>query len=436
MSDFEFTRSTTMNRRCLLARAAEAVFGVTASAAAPGLVFGGARGGPGTGKAEHIIYIAAKGGMSQLDSFDPKPGRDEQGPVEVIMTATPGVRFGGAFPLLASRSEELVVIRSMATETGDHTQGQYLMRTGYVPTNIIRHPSLGAWVVGELASDEMALPPYVGVGIDAEHAGCGFLETRWAPTPIGDPTQGIVNMSRRRQDSVDDFNVRLQMAHRFDQRFKRRYHDDQVAAFDVMYREAVRLMGSEDIEAFDLAKEPDAVREKYGRGADGKLTFGGQGCLLARRLVEAGVPFIEVVLDGWDGHVEWFRRLPRIGGELDLALSALLEDLSSRGLLEKTLVVLTTEFGRSPKISANGGREHHPAAYCSMLAGAGVKAGVVHGATDDIGFAPETDAVSVADFNATIAAAAGLPYDKEFFAPNGRPFKIGGGGTPIREVLA
>jgi len=197
-----------------------------------------------------------------------------------------------------------------------------------------------------------------------------------------------------------------------------------------MYAEAVRLLGSVDLEAFDLSKEPESVRDRYGAGAIGK------GCLLARRLVESGVRVVEVEVNGWDMHRDLFEELPTKAAGLDKALATLLDDLTDRGLLGTTLVVLATEFGRTPKINENAGRDHHPAVFSCVLAGAGVKGGMVHGASDERGHSPASGAISVADFNTTVAAAAGLPYEKEFHAPNGRPFKIGGGGTPVREVLA
>ena len=197
-----------------------------------------------------------------------------------------------------------------------------------------------------------------------------------------------------------------------------------------MYVEAVRLMGSGDLAAFDISREDEQTRERYGRS---KL---GQGCLLARRLVESGVRCVEVEMGGWDMHRDLWEELPEKVGELDAAMAALLEDLASRGLLGSTLVVLATEFGRSPKINENAGRDHHPAVFSCVLAGAGVKPGVVYGASDARGHAPDRDAVSVADFNATIAAACGLPWDKAFVAPNGRPFKVGHDGKPITAVLA
>jgi len=268
------------------------------------------------------------------------------------------------------------------------------------------------------------------VGNGNEHPGCGFLDPAVTPVPVADPTLGLENTVRPAYLSQTNFERRLALADRIDRDFKQTYKGQQIEAYNQMYKDAVRLLGSVDLEAFDIAKEPEKLRATYGDSPFG------QGCLLARRLVEAGVRCVEVELGGWDMHREIFEELPEKAGQLDTAMAALLGDLDDRGLLASTLVVLGTEFGRSPQVNDNAGRDHHPAVFSCVLAGAGVKGGVVHGASDAQGRSPERDAVSIEDFNTTIAAASGLPYEKEFEAPNGRPFKIGGGGKPIAAVLS
>jgi uncharacterized protein (DUF1501 family) len=197
-----------------------------------------------------------------------------------------------------------------------------------------------------------------------------------------------------------------------------------------MYDHAITLMKSADLKAFDLTEEPDEMRNAYGREAFG------QGCLLARRLVERGVRFVEVSLGGWDTHAGNFVRLPELCDPLDRALSTLLPDLEARGLLKETLVVVTTEFGRTPTINANVGRDHHPAAFSAVLAGGGVKQGHVHGQTDKEGREVEEGEVTVPDFNATIACALGLPLDETVFSPSMRPFTVADKGKPVLEVVA
>jgi len=418
-----------LGRRAMLGRIARASLGVTVLDGPTGALQAAERSAPAKGGV-NVIYLMMRGAMSHLDTFDPKPGREEQGETKAIQTKTPGVLFGEHLPKLAGLSERLAVIRSMTTETGAHEQGTYVMRTSYPQLNSIRHPSFGSWALHVQGKPSRDLPGYVLVGNGNEHPGCGFLDPAVTPVPVADPDRGLENTVRPRYLSEKNFERRLALADRIDRDFRRTYEGPQIEAYDQMYKDAVRLLGSVDLEAFDISKESEKTRERYGS------TQLGQGCLLARRLIEAGVRCVEVEYGGWDMHREIFEELPEKLGPLDHALAALLEDLADRGLLSSTLVVLATEFGRSPRINENAGRDHHPAVFSCVLAGAGVKGGVVHGASDERGHSPEKDAVTVADFNTTIAAACGLPYDKEFVAPNGRPFKIGGGGKPITAVLA
>ena len=416
-------------RRGAMARIARTALGVTAVDA---LLADPSRGLAATPlpTGTNIITLFMRGAMSHLDTFDPKPGREEQGETGVIQTKTPGIHFGESMKKLAGMADRLAILRAVTTQTGAHEQGTYLMRTSYPQINSIRHPSFGSWAVHVLGKRSRDLPGYVLVGNGNEHPGCGFLDPAVTPVPLADPERGLENISRPSYLSEGNFERRLALADRLDRDFKQHYAGRQIEAYDRMYVEAVRLMGSGDLAAFDISREDEQTRERYGRS---KL---GQGCLLARRLVESGVRCVEVEMGGWDMHRDLWEELPEKVGELDAAMAALLEDLASRGLLGSTLVVLATEFGRSPKINENAGRDHHPAVFSCVLAGAGVKPGVVYGASDARGHAPDRDAVSVADFNATIAAACGLPWDKAFVAPNGRPFKVGHDGKPITAVLA
>ena len=418
-----------ISRRTVFSRMAQAALGVTVYDTLAGQPAAAHAAAAPTGSDVSVIFLMMRGAMSHLDTFDPKPGREEQGETKAIQTKTPGVLFGEHLPKLAGMADRLAVIRSMTTETGDHGQGTYLMRTSYSQINSIVHPSMGSWTLHVKGKQSRDLPGYVLVGNGNEHPGAGFLDASLTPVPIADPKLGLENTTRPAYLSEKQFRRRLSLADRIDRDFKKIYAGSQIAAYDQMYKDATRLLGSVDLEAFDISKEPEAVRGRYG-----DTTFG-QGCLLARRLVESGVRCIEVELDKWDMHRDIFEELPGNVGTLDSGMAALLDDLAERGLLKKTLVVLATEFGRTPEINQNTGRDHHPAVFSCALAGAGIQGGVVHGSSDERGFHPDDDAVTVADFNTTIAVAAGLPHQKEFSAPNGRPFKIGGGGTPIRQVL-
>ena len=426
MSPMPVLEDGALARRAFLGQAARAAFGITLL---DGLAGRSATAAPAAG-GTNVIYLMMRGAMSHIDTFDPKPGREEQGETKAIATKLPGVMFGEHLPLLAGLADRLAVIRSLTTETGAHEQGTYLMRTSYPQLNSIRHPAFGSWALHVLGKRSRDLPGYVLVGNGNEHPGCGFLDPAVTPVPLADPERGLENIARPAYLSQANFERRLSLAERIDGDFKRHYAGRQIEAYDQMYADAVRLMGSGDLAAFDISREEAATRERYGRS---RL---GQGCLLARRLVESGVRCVEVEMGGWDMHRDLWEELPEKVGELDTAMAALIEDLAARGLLGSTLVVLATEFGRTPKVNENAGRDHHPAVFSCVLAGAGVKPGVVHGASDAAGRLPDRDAVSVADFNATIAAACGMPWEKEFVAPNGRPFKIGNDGTPVAAVLA
>ena len=422
-----FNADDRIARRGLLGTAARAAFGLSVLEGLSGR-FASAQ--PPAAGGTNVITLMMRGAMSHLDTFDPKPGREEQGDTKSIATAIPGVRFGEHLPRLAGLADRLAVVRSLTTETGAHEQGTYLMRTSYPQLASVVHPAFGSWAVHVLGKRSRDLPGYVLVGNGNEHPGCGFLDPAVTPVPLADPERGLENVTRPAYLSQANFERRLALADRLDRDFRTRYAGRQIAAYDQMVADAVRLMGSGDLATFDIAREDEATRDRYGRS---RL---GQGCLLARRLVEGGVRCVEVEMNGWDMHRDLWDELPEKAGELDAALAALVEDLEARGLLASTLVVLATEFGRTPKINENAGRDHHPGVFSCVLAGAGVKRGVVHGASDAGGRSPDRDAVSVGDFNATVAAACGLPWDREFVAPNGRPFKIGNEGRPIAAVLA
>lgn len=418
------------SRRDFLQQAATRLLGVTAFASLPIVSARTAAASVAAGRAQHVIYLNMKGAMSHLETFDPKPGTDATGETSVIDTKLAGIKFGSYLPKLASMADRLAIIRSLTSETGAHEPGQYLMRTAYRQINSIRHPGLAAWDLHVRGKLNEELPGSVLIGNANDHPTCGFLDPGLSPVPVANPERGLENTKSPGYLVEGQFERRLQLADRFDSGFRSRYRGREVEAYNQMYKDAVRLMHSPELSAFDLSNESEKLKEAYG-----KNTFG-QGCLLARRLIEHGVRFIEVESGGWDMHNDLWTRIETNAGEMDQGMGALLDDLHSSGLIAKTLVVLATEFGRTPEVNANAGRDHHPGAFSCVLAGAGVRSGVVYGATDETGMAVDEDNVSLQDFNATIAAAMGLPLDKEFIAPNGRPFVIADHGTPIAKVLA
>ncbi|TWT97514.1 DUF1501 domain-containing protein [Neorhodopirellula pilleata] len=383
-----------------------------------------------SGKAKHVIYLFMDGAMTHLDTFDPKVGVEEAGETKPIATRVPGIQYGDRFPKLAYLAGAIAVVRSLNTETGAHEPARYLMRTAYKQINSIRHPALGAWMVDRMGRENKELPGNFLIGSGNRHPGAGFLPPSLSPVPIANAKSGLQDIKLPSYLSDDLFSRRLFLASKFDKEFQSTRKNNAVEAYNQLYVETQKLMGSEHLKVFNINDEPAAVKEQYGDNSFG------QGCLLARRLVQAGARFVEVNDGGWDMHQEIYDRLDSKASNVDTAVSALMRDLHAKGLLGETLIVLTTEFGRKPKLNANAGRDHHPGAFSSLLAGAGIKGGQVYGASDKHGHSVETDGCSVSAFNKTIAAAAGLPLEEDFFAPNGRPFKIGGTADPITELLA
>lgn len=383
-----------------------------------------------TGKAKKAIYLFMSGGMTHLDTFDPKPGTEVGGPTEAISTKASGVRISEHFPKLAQRLNKLTVIRGMTSNQGAHGPGRYLAHTSYAPRASIQHAGMGAWVANVKGQLNKNIPANIVINGGSDHPGAGYMDLKYAPLPIGSPTAGLKNSKLLGGVTEKDFNRRLNMVAKFGQQFLRRYPHKKVKGYGEMYAEAIRLMRSEDVKAFDVNEEDGKLRNEYGRD-----NFG-QGCLLARRLLERDVRFVEVQLGGWDMHNETFEAMPEKGRVVDNAVSALLDDLERTGLIKETVVILTSEFGRSPRINERAGRDHHPAAFSSLIAGAGIKGGYVHGASDERGHYVEDGEAPIESLNATIATALGIPLDKVEYSGSGRPFKVANDGDAITEVFA
>ena len=382
------------------------------------------------GTAKSVIYLYMSGGMSHLDSFDIKPENSEvRGDAGAIKTNVSGIRVSKFFPEVAKHMDKIAVINSLTTTQGAHEEGRYIMHTSYEKRGTIRHPDMGAWVtkLGGKISD--TLPAFVKVGGGGGSLGGGFFEPKYAALPVGDPKAGLQYSKRHRTVSEEVFNDRLAMLKQMNGQFQSKYKQKSVNAMDTMYKDAVKLMTSEDLKAFDISKEDPKNAARYGENRFG------QGCLLARRLVEKGVRMVEVNLGGWDNHSTIYDRFTENSKTLDTALAALLGDLKSKGLLDSTLVVLATEFGRTPKINQNKGRDHYPKAFSGLLAGGGIKGGQVYGKTDAGGMNVVENKVKVQDFNATIATALGLPIDKILHSPSGRPFQVAHKGKPIKDLF-
>ncbi|MEM0969282.1 MAG: DUF1501 domain-containing protein [Verrucomicrobiota bacterium] len=425
-----------LSRRSFVSRAAKSFLGVSTLPAS--LLFGNSVLAAGKGAsslkqiptAKRVIYVYLNGGMSHLDTLDPKPGSEVMGPTQTIRTRTPDFQFGEYLPRLARQSNHLAVVRSLSSTQGAHKQGNYMMHTSYELRSSIRHPALGAWLQKLAPEEDSTLPGNIMIGNDSQHPGAGFFESKLQPLMINNPKAGLQNSARLSRFDETTFQRSLDLAGRLDEPFVEKYQQKNVRAYSDMYEDAIKLMDSNDLTAFDLTKEPEGLRERYG---DSNFA---QGMILARRLVEHGVRYVEVTSGGWDTHNANFVNLPEKAAELDQALSALLSDLHRRGLLQETLVVLATEFGRTPEINANEGRDHHPQAFSCLFAGGGIEGGQVYGATDERGGSVTENRVTIPDFNATIAYALGLPLDHVLYSPSRRPFTVVDKGSPLTRLFA
>ncbi len=322
------------------------------------------------GSAKRVIYLYMGGGMSHLDTFDPKPGKETQGPVEAINSNVSGIQVSQYFPQMAQQMDKVAVVNSLNSTQGAHAQGRYFMHTSYFMRGTIKHPDLGAYSSLMLPKTNKMLPSNVKIGGNSSGLGGGFLESKYAALPIGNPEAGLQHSALPKHVSDQQFVRRLQRVRQMNKSFTKKYNNKAVRAYTGMYDDAVKLMKSEDLQAFDLSRESEAVRERYG---DDKFA---QGVLLARRLVEHDVRFVEVDFGGWDTHVDNFTRVSEKSAILDQAMAALLSDLTERGMLDDTLVVLATEFGRTPDIVAGrNGRNHYPKAFTGLFAGGVIKGG-------------------------------------------------------------
>lgn len=430
-----------LSRRSFLARTAQTCFGVSLGSSMANLFLPNAHAvdpavlAAGGGKAKHVIYLFMSGGMTHIDTFDPKPdaGSGIMGETKAINTNVAGIQLGHNLPLLAKQADKIAIIRSMNTTQGAHGPGRYFMRTGYTQRSSIVHPSTGGWINKLSSPLNRTLPSAVNISCGNTHPGAGFLEPSLQPLPIGNPEQGLKNSTRAKRVSEEALQKQIAIRKALDAEFDAKYHAGQksVRAYNEVYDSAVKLMESQDLVAFDLSHESRETHKLYGGSQFAK------GCMLARRLVERGVRSVEVELGGFDWHDDNFIQADAKLPILDQALSALLIDLESKGLLDSTLVVLATEFGRTPKVTNDAGRNHFPKAFSTLMAGGGIRGGQVFGATDATGENIIGDAVAASDFNATIGFAMGIPYDKTIYSDSKRPFKMAGRkGHPLQSLFS
>ena len=396
------------------------------------------------------ILLWMTGGPSQIDTLDMKPGHSNGGPFKPIETSVPGLRISEHLPKLARVMEHVVPIRSMSTKEGDHARATYQLRTGYKPVGPIHYPTLGSLLSKELGTDEAELPNYVAIApnrsLNPSAYGPGFLGPAYAPLIVGGSNAGpggntslqVKNLDLPRGINQNEADERLMLLDQLETDFTASRPGIIGTSHRAAYRAAVKMMRSEAVKAFQLDEESAALRETYGRH------LFGQGCLLARRLVERGVPIVEVSLNGvqgtntlgWDTHINNFENVRRLCTVLDSAWSSLITDLKDRGLLESTLIVWMGEFGRTPEINRNQGRDHFPAAWTMALAGGGIRGGQTLGRTSDDGMQVVDRPVAVPDLMATICRALGVDPMNQNLSNVGRPIRLADPeAKPIEEIL-
>ncbi|MEZ6056100.1 MAG: DUF1501 domain-containing protein [Planctomycetaceae bacterium] len=389
------------------------------------------------GTAKSIIHIYLPGGMAHQESFDPHPYApiEYRGEMGQVKTKVDGVLFGATLPKTAMIADKISVIRSMSHGEAAHERGTHNMFTGYRPSPALQFPSIGSVISHEFGSRNN-LPPYVCVpNMPNEFAGSGYLSSAYAPFSLGsDPAgDGFKVRDLSLPAGVDDsrFATRRSALDAVNAYFQKREASDDIQAMDSFYESAYSLISSPEArDAFDLTKEADKLRDEYGRNQAGSRM------LLARRLVESGVRLVNLTYGGWDMHDQIVRGFQNTMPAFDQAYARLIQDLDERGLLDETLVMVSSEFGRTPKINATAGRDHWPKVFSVALAGGGIKRGYVYGTSDATASEPDENPVGVQDLFQTVYHCLGIVADKELMAPGDRPIEIVDGGDVIKDLLA
>jgi hypothetical protein len=388
------------------------------------------------------ILLWMSGGPSQYESFDPKPGHECMGPTKIIDTNVPGLRIADGWPHVAQVMDQIAVIRSMTGVEPDHPRATFHLHTGYLPGGGVKYPTFGSLAAAELSQTrppEFELPHFVAIGPDrmpAKRIGAGFLSPTFAPLLVANPMRLPANVSLPPGTNAKRFERQIDLIKRLDDDYARAGNQQIVNDHQAVYEAARKLALSPRLKAFDITQEPRQTRDRYGDSPFG------QGCLLARRLVEQGVPFVEVhsfhpkASAGWDTHKNNFAVTKYLVDWVDPAWAALLTDLKERGRLDKTLVIWMGEFGRTPKINKDTGRDHQWKAFTVALAGGGVKGGRVLGATSADGSQVTERPVTVADLFCTFCQALQIDARKENETPLGRPIKLVDGGSAVKELFA
>ena len=397
-------------------------------------------------KTKSCILLWMSGGPTQIDTFDPKPDHENGGSFKPRATSVPGVQIGEHLPGVAKFADKMAIVRSLHSREGDHGRATYLNRTGNTPVPALQYPTFGSLMSKELGDPEAELPNYVAVSpyrfFNLAAYSAGFLGPKYAALIVGDQGFGgggedvddrlkVQDLDRPESVKQPAADARMSLLGGLEQSFSRGREGLITESHQLAYQRALKLMKSDGAKAFDLTEESAKVRDRYGRN------MFGQGCLLARRLVERGVPFVEVGLNGWDTHQRNFESVERLCGTLDPAWSALMDDLKQRGLFDDTLIVWMGEFGRTPRINRLNGRDHFPNAFSGVLAGGGIKTGMAVGRTSKDGMDIEDRPVKITDFLATVCGLLGVDHLKSNDSNIRRPIRIvDQAAEPIEEVLS
>ncbi len=387
--------------------------------------------------AQSLIHIFLPGGMAHQESWDPKPLApiEYRGPLGTVDTKIPGIKFSQNLAQTAQIADKLTIVRGMTHGEAAHERGTHNMFTGYRPSPAIQYPSLGSVVAHELGSRNN-LPPYVCVpNVPNEFAGTGYLSTAFGPFSLGsDPANKgfkVRDLNMREGITPERFERRRTILSTVDEHFRTLEKSDALTAMDSFYQAAYSLVSSSGArEAFNLAAEPEAIKKEYGENE------AGQRMLMARRLVEGGVRLVSLTFGGWDHHSNIANAMNGQLPRFDQAFAALIRDLDRRGMLDKTLVMVSSEFGRTPKINKDAGRDHWPRVFSVAFAGGGFKKGYVHGSSDPTGGEPDNDPLTVENMAATVYRCLGINSDKRLMASGNRPIDIVRGGVVVPELLA
>jgi len=387
-------------------------------------------------KAQSVIYIYLPGGFSAQETFDPKPyaPAEYKGPLNSIATKIPGVLYSEFLKSTANIADKIVTIRSFSHGESAHERGTHNIFTGYRPSPALQYPSIGS-IVSQQYGNRNNLPAYINVpSLHNEFSGSGYLSHSYSPFGLGDnpenPNFKVKDLVLPDNISVDRFNKRKAMLEIISKEFNDKQRSDSLDSMNSFYQDAYSMISSKSAnEAFNLAAESEATKEAYGKNS------AGMRMLMCRRLVEAGVRFVSMVYGGWDHHDNIETNMKNSLPPFDQGFGALISDLSDRGLLDSTLVMVMTEFGRTPKINPTAGRDHWPRVFSVVMGGGGLKSGVVYGKSNDTSTDIDDNIVTVEDWASTVYYLLGIDKEKVLYAPGERPVKIVDGGNIIKEII-